>query len=68
VVADLENQRCTVHRVIPGNYDAPRRGDRTTVFGEKRARYQIPVARSWTDNLQHILTRTARVESNERSG
>ncbi|KAH8802257.1 alpha-ketoglutarate-dependent sulfonate dioxygenase [Hyaloscypha sp. PMI_1271] len=29
------DNRCTVHRVIPGNYDAPRRGIRTTVFGEK---------------------------------
>jgi len=24
-----------VHRVIPGSYKAPRRGIRTTVFGEK---------------------------------
>jgi hypothetical protein len=68
VVSDLENQRCTVHRVIPGNYDAPRRGVRTTVFGEKRARHQVPVARSWTDNLQHISTRTVRVENNELPG
>jgi alpha-ketoglutarate-dependent taurine dioxygenase len=29
------DNRCTVHRVIPGTYDAPRRGIRTTVFGEK---------------------------------
>ncbi|PMD15047.1 TauD-domain-containing protein [Hyaloscypha hepaticicola] len=29
------DNRCTVHRVIPGNYDAPRRGVRTTVFGER---------------------------------
>jgi hypothetical protein len=28
------------------------------VFREKRARHQILVARSWTDNLQHISTRT----------
>ncbi|PMD63500.1 TauD-domain-containing protein [Hyaloscypha bicolor E] len=27
--------KCTVHRVIPGNYDAPRRGVTTTVVGEK---------------------------------
>ncbi|KIW73313.1 hypothetical protein PV04_01444 [Phialophora macrospora] len=29
------DNRCTVHRVIPGTYDASRRGIRTTVFGEK---------------------------------
>src|SRR3569833_4422621 len=28
--------RCTLHRVIPGSYEAPRRGIRTTVFGEQR--------------------------------
>lgn len=31
------DNRCTVHRVIPGRYEASRRGIRTTVFGEKRA-------------------------------
>jgi hypothetical protein len=30
------DNRCTVHRVIPGFYSAPRSGIRTTVFGEKR--------------------------------
>ena len=30
------DNRCTVHRVIPGSYEAPRRGIRTTVFGDKR--------------------------------
>ena len=31
------DNRCTLHRVIPGKYDASsRRGVRTTVFGEKR--------------------------------
>lgn len=31
------DNRCTLHRVIPGNYPAEqRRGIRTTVFGEKR--------------------------------
>ncbi|KAJ4265018.1 hypothetical protein NW762_005261 [Fusarium torreyae] len=29
------DNRCVVHRVIPGNYETPRRGIRTTVFGEK---------------------------------
>ncbi|EPE05326.1 alpha-ketoglutarate-dependent sulfonate dioxygenase [Ophiostoma piceae UAMH 11346] len=29
------DNRCTIHRVIPGTYTAPRRGIRTTVFGEK---------------------------------
>ena len=29
------DNRATVHRVIPGSYEAPRRGIRTTVFGEK---------------------------------
>ncbi|KAJ9312927.1 hypothetical protein DTO271D3_6841 [Paecilomyces variotii] len=29
------DNRCTVHRVIPGKYKQPRRGIRTTVFGEK---------------------------------
>lgn len=30
------DNRCTAHRVIPGRYEAPRKGIRTTVFGEKR--------------------------------
>jgi alpha-ketoglutarate-dependent taurine dioxygenase len=30
------DNRCTLHRVIPGRYKEPRRGVRTTVFGEKR--------------------------------
>ena len=30
------DNRCTVHRVIPGSYTTPRQGIRTTVFGEKR--------------------------------
>ena len=30
------DNRCTIHRVIPGTYKAPRTGVRTTVFGEKR--------------------------------
>ncbi|KAI0893366.1 alpha-ketoglutarate-dependent sulfonate dioxygenase [Annulohypoxylon nitens] len=29
------DNRCVLHRVIPGSYEAPRRGIRTTVFGEK---------------------------------
>ncbi|KAL4794569.1 hypothetical protein BDV19DRAFT_390172 [Aspergillus venezuelensis] len=29
------DNRCTLHRVIPGTYEGPRRGIRTTVFGEK---------------------------------
>ncbi|KAK7445970.1 alpha-ketoglutarate-dependent sulfonate dioxygenase [Colletotrichum acutatum] len=29
------DNRCTIHRVIPGTYDGPRKGIRTTVFGEK---------------------------------
>ncbi|KAI1256827.1 hypothetical protein MGN70_001954 [Eutypa lata] len=29
------DNRCVLHRVIPGRYEAPRRGIRTTVFGEK---------------------------------
>ncbi|KAJ5794747.1 Taurine catabolism dioxygenase TauD/TfdA [Penicillium paradoxum] len=29
------DNRCTLHRVIPGSYKGPRRGIRTTVFGEK---------------------------------
>ncbi|KAK0728918.1 hypothetical protein B0T21DRAFT_444415 [Apiosordaria backusii] len=31
----LWDNRAVVHRVIPGSYEAPRRGIRTTVFGEK---------------------------------
>ncbi|KAK4200212.1 putative alpha-ketoglutarate-dependent sulfonate dioxygenase [Triangularia verruculosa] len=31
----LWDSRAVVHRVIPGSYEAPRRGIRTTVFGEK---------------------------------
>jgi sulfonate dioxygenase len=30
------DNRCTLHRVIPGTYEGKRRGIRTTVFGEKR--------------------------------
>lgn len=30
------DNRCVLHRVIPGTYNKPRRGIRTTVFGEKR--------------------------------
>ena len=29
------DNRCTIHRVIPGTYKGARRGIRTTVFGEK---------------------------------
>ncbi|BCS28139.1 TauD/TfdA dioxygenase family protein [Aspergillus puulaauensis] len=29
------DNRCTLHRVIPGSFEGPRRGIRTTVFGEK---------------------------------
>ncbi|RSL71575.1 hypothetical protein CEP54_001248 [Fusarium duplospermum] len=29
------DNRCVLHRVIPGTYETPRRGIRTTVFGEK---------------------------------
>ncbi|KAL2861224.1 TauD/TfdA dioxygenase family protein [Aspergillus lucknowensis] len=29
------DNRCTLHRVIPGTYEGARRGIRTTVFGEK---------------------------------
>ncbi|KAG4222480.1 hypothetical protein PC116_g29046 [Phytophthora cactorum] len=35
------DNRCVLHRVIPGSYESPRRGIRTTVFGEKR-KYSIP--------------------------
>jgi sulfonate dioxygenase len=35
------DNRCTVHRVIPGFYTTPRSGVRTTVFGEKRT-YIVP--------------------------
>lgn len=31
----LRHDSCTLHRVIPGAYKGPRRGIRTTVFGEK---------------------------------
>ncbi|EXJ89886.1 hypothetical protein A1O3_02953 [Capronia epimyces CBS 606.96] len=31
----LWDNRATIHRVIPGTYEAPRKGIRTTVFGEK---------------------------------
>jgi sulfonate dioxygenase len=30
------DNRATLHRVIPGTYKGPRRGVRTTIFGEKR--------------------------------
>ncbi|KAL4931651.1 TauD/TfdA dioxygenase family protein [Aspergillus undulatus] len=38
------NDRCTLHRVIPGTYEGQRRGIRTTVFGEKP--YHDPTSES----------------------
>ena len=40
ILTHLSN-RAVVHRVIPGTYEAPRRGIRTTVFGEKR-KFKLP--------------------------
>lgn len=37
------DNRCTNHRAIPGSYEAPRRGIRTTVFGEKRKSFFFPL-------------------------
>lgn len=36
------DNRAVVHRVIPGTYKEPRRGVRTTVFGEKRETFPVP--------------------------
>jgi sulfonate dioxygenase len=33
------DNRCVVHRVIPGRFEGTRRGIRTTVFGEKRTNH-----------------------------
>jgi sulfonate dioxygenase len=37
------DNRCSVHRVIPGTYKENRRGIRTTVFGEKRECPQMSI-------------------------
>jgi sulfonate dioxygenase len=36
------DNRCSVHRVIPGTYEGNRKGIRTTVFGEKRELIHVP--------------------------
>lgn len=46
------DNRCAVHRVIPGEYEAgSRRGIRTTVFGEKRKLCFRPPLVSSDENL-----------------
>jgi hypothetical protein len=63
IVTDLR-QRCTVHRVIPGNYDTPRRGVRTTVFGEKRMKSSFDLENK-TNSNKHTSTPRVKVENNE---
>ncbi|KIV94956.1 hypothetical protein PV10_02670 [Exophiala mesophila] len=46
------DNRATVHRVIPGTYEAPRRGIRTTVFGEKP--YFDPKSESRNQRAQRL--------------
>lgn len=41
-----ECPRCVAHRVIPGSYETPRRGVRTTVYGEKRMFRYLPILSS----------------------
>ncbi|GAB1209279.1 hypothetical protein APSETT445_008051 [Aspergillus pseudonomiae] len=45
------DNRCTVHRVIPGRYKGNRRGIRTTVFGEKREYPKYIIYQRYTDEL-----------------
>ncbi|RVX71023.1 hypothetical protein B0A52_03388 [Exophiala mesophila] len=51
------DNRCTLHRVIPGNYDAPRRGIRTTVFGEKP--YFDPASESRAEREERLKREAA---------
>ncbi|KAK3623470.1 hypothetical protein LTR56_021560 [Elasticomyces elasticus] len=48
------DNRCSLHRVIPGTYKGARRGIRTTVFGEKR---EYP--KDFVNNLLTKLQRTS---------
>ncbi|KAI0132971.1 hypothetical protein BJ170DRAFT_719151, partial [Xylariales sp. AK1849] len=54
------DNRCSVHRVIPGRYEAPRKGIRTTVFGEKP--YFDPASESRYDRE----ARLKKAETNEQ--
>ncbi|OQU97898.1 hypothetical protein CLAIMM_03764 [Cladophialophora immunda] len=51
------DNRCTAHRVIPGTYDSPRKGIRTTVFGEKP--YFDPASSSRRERQQQAATGVA---------
>jgi len=46
------DNRCTVHRVIPGTYEGNRKGIRTTVFGEKP--YFDPASESRNERAQRL--------------
>ncbi|KAK4954503.1 hypothetical protein LTR10_007934 [Elasticomyces elasticus] len=48
------DNRCSLHRVIPGTYKGARRGIRTTVFGEKR---EYP--KDFVNNMLTKLQRTS---------
>ncbi|OAL21510.1 hypothetical protein AYO22_07906 [Fonsecaea multimorphosa] len=51
------DNRCTAHRVIPGTYDSPRKGIRTTVFGEKP--YFDPASQSRLERQQQQRAQNA---------
>ncbi|KAL3452078.1 alpha-ketoglutarate-dependent sulfonate dioxygenase [Aspergillus insuetus] len=46
------DNRCTLHRVIPGTYEGKRRGIRTTVFGEKP--YFDPASESRNERARRL--------------
>ncbi|KAK3987786.1 putative alpha-ketoglutarate-dependent sulfonate dioxygenase [Cladorrhinum sp. PSN332] len=60
------DNRCTVHRVIPGSYEAPRRGIRTTVFGEKP--YYDPASEGRSDREKRLKEEKQREGANKESG
>lgn len=56
------DNRCVLHRVIPGRYEGSRKGIRTTVFGEKRA-YNNPRPISDTLPFMSKLTKNDHVSA-----
>ncbi|KAL2830885.1 hypothetical protein BDW59DRAFT_158320 [Aspergillus cavernicola] len=61
------DNRCTLHRVIPGTYEGKRSGIRTTVFGEKP--YFDPASESRNEQaLREKQKQTQKEEENVKAG
>ncbi|KAI5859409.1 hypothetical protein GGS23DRAFT_616048 [Durotheca rogersii] len=56
------DNRCVLHRVIPGGYEGPRRGIRTTVFGEKP--YYDPNSESRAERQRRLKAEAAAPAAN----